>query len=392
VPFRSWPLNRITQNRMMSENMPQSSSEARERIAAAAESYLRDHIARGRFPSASYVVGTSAEILAQGAFGHAVVEPERIEAQADTIYDLASVTKPLVTTTMALLLAQRGELVLEEPVSTVLPELPDDKRKITYIDLLAHRSGLPAWWAFFGFGRTEESYLQTVSALPLEYPTGKGAVYSDCGFILLYLALQRVTGGTLRELVKQWLFQPLGLTDSMFSPPPELKRRIAATDRGTPVERELAAARKIDCAFRDELIWGTVNDGNSWGLGGFAGNAGLFATASDAWELTRVYTSSSELLTRSTRELALRNYTPGLAENRALGWQLPSASDSHPSGPLSADSFGHTGFTGSSVWVDPQRDLIFVLLTNRVHPRIVEHQMQMVRRRFHEVVVKAFER
>lgn len=373
--------------------MPQSSKERGDAIRAAADLFLQRKIAAGRFPSASYVVGSSREVFAQNALGLAVVEPERVPATTATIYDIASLTKPLITTTIALMLHERGEVNLEGRLSEIIPELPDDKKHITFIDLLTHRSGLPAWWPFFATGTTIESYLETLLTLPLAYETGTRVIYSDPGFVLLFSALQRIVRRPMIDVAREWIIDRLGLRDSLFAPPPELRRRIAATDRGNPTERRLAEERGVACTrWREGIIWGDVNDGHAWWLGGYSGTAGLFATASDVHALTKTYTPASELLRAETRAMALRNYTAGLNENRALGWQLPGDSPTHPAVPLSAHSFGHTGFTGTSSWVDPKRDLILVLLTNRIHPQIVEENMQTVRRDFHAVVVDAFDR
>jgi len=366
------------------------------RVREAVELFLWNEVEKGSFPGASYAVGTSAGIVTAGAIGSAVVDPERIAATTATIYDVASLTKPLITTTLVLKAIAEGRLQLETLVADVLEELSIDDRKgaMTVRHLLTHTSGFQSWFPMYSQGRGSLSYLLTLASRPLTYETGSQVIYSDLGFITLCLILERLYGKAAPALAREKILDPLGLKDALFNPPPELRFRIAATGWGNPTEQSLAADRKVAFdGFRDYMLWGEVNDGNAWGMGGFAGNAGLFATATDVLRLARIYLHSGEgVLDRSLVVSALTNYTAGLDENRGLGWQLRSDKASHASAVLSSSSFGHTGFTGTSVWVDPERDLILVLLTNRVHPTVSHADMQAVRRAFHASVIGSMER
>lgn len=354
------------------------------------DQYLQSEIERASFPGAVYAVGTGSEILLQKALGYSVVEPARIQATADTIYDVASLTKPLVTTTLVLLGHAAGAFDLNDPVSNSLQELKrTDKSRFTFIDLLSHRSGFEAWFPLYTYGRGPEKYLQAIVARPLEYPTGTRAVYSDLGFITLYLALRRIFQREPAELAREKIIAPLGLRRSLFNPPETMKPQIAATERGNAKERRMVAERGLSFeGFRDSMIWGEVNDGNAWFMGGFAGNAGLFSTASEVFEMAR-----NKLLPVELMKMSLKNYTEGLEENRGLGWQLRSSSPTHPSAVLSGRCYGHTGFTGTSVWLDPDRDLIIVLLANRLHPIIQPNfDMQSVRRNVNALVIEEWDR
>ncbi len=350
--------------------------------------YLKSEIVKHSFPGAVYLVGRKNEVLLEGALGLAVVRPVQIEASASTIYDAASLTKPLITTTLALQAHASGLIDLHAPVSRYAPELDrKDKREITFVDLLSHRSGFQAWYPLYAAGESSEAYFDAIVARPLRYRTGERAVYSCLNFILLYLVLSRLHGRPVAEVAVEQILTPLGLTDAGFNPDPATKLRIAATEWGNANERQMLAQRGVKFKLRDYMIWGEVDDGNSFHMGGVAGNAGLFATAREVYALAREYTPAGQLLTDELRSLALQNYTPGLEENRGLGWQMKATQTTGPSGPLSPSTFGHTGFTGTSVWVDPEKDMIAVLMTNRLHPDVRPFNMQPVRRRFHELIV-----
>lgn len=354
------------------------------------DQYLESEMDRASFPGAVYAVGDSSGILVQNAHGHSVVKPAKIRTNLDTIYDVASLTKPLITTTLALQAHAAGLIDIEEPVSKHLPELTNtDKAELTFVDLLTHRGGFQAWYPLYTHGLGAEKYLEALLRRPFRYKPGTREIYSCLGFILLHISLTRIYGRALAEVSRTQIFEPLGLKRSLFNPPPEMKYEIAATEWGNSNERRMIAERGLSFTFRDYMIWGEVNDGNAYSMGGYAGNAGLFSTASEVFKIAQRY---HELMPRDLVERALRNYTVGLDENRGLGWQLQNPRPTHPSSVLSETCYGHTGFTGTSVWVDPQRDLIIVLLTNRLHPVIQPFNMQVVRRNFHALVVEEWDR
>jgi CubicO group peptidase (beta-lactamase class C family) len=218
-----------------------------------------------------------------------------------------------------------------------------------------------------------------------EYEPGTKVVYSDLNFILLHYALTSIYGDYAGR-AKAKIFDPLGLDDAMFHPPARLRPRIAATEWGQYYESGMCAARNVAFkGFRRGLIWGETHDGNSHHFGGTAGNAGLFATARAVYRIAQGWLDGTlvpgELLAEATG-----NYTAGLEENRGLGWLL-SARDHVATKMLSPRAFGHTGFTGTSLWIDPERDRIMVLLTNRVHPVAAPVAMQAIRGKFHELAI-----
>lgn len=367
-------------------------SEALPALRQKLDRYLEGKIERASFPGAVYAVGSSSGVLLQNALGYSVLKPAKIKAQVDTIYDVASLTKPLTTTTITLQAHAEGRIDIHEPVSKHLEELRGtDKAELTFIDLLTHRGGFQAWYPLYTQGLGPENYLRALLKRPLRYKPGSKEIYTCLGFILLHLVMMRVYGRPLEQVVQEKVFAPLGLKRSLFNPPPEMKYVIAATEWGNSNERRMIADRGLKFQFRDYMIWGEVDDGNAYYMGGHAGNAGLFSTAGEVFQIAHAYLVG-RLLPPELVKLSVRNYTVGLEENRGLGWQLQSERSAHPSSVLSETCYGHTGFTGTSVWVDPERDLIIVLLTNRLHPTVKPFNMQTVRRKVHALVVEEWDR
>ena len=354
---------------------------------------LDEHIKAGDFPSAVYLVGESGKVVFTEALGHSAVEPYRITTKLDTIYDLASLTKPLVTGLLCARRIELGELTLDSSVSHYLPEFDrTDKSMITVRELLTHTAGLPAWKALYLLAEDEpERAAGAIANLDLEYKPGTRVIYSDLGFIALGILLARMTGHTLADMARNEIFEPLELQQTFFNPEEALQTGIAACETGNAyecamIEQSGAGAYQNS---RQRLIWGEVHDGNAYFLGGAAGHAGLFSSAPDTFTLAQQFLpESSKLLTRETCALFRTNMTPGLEESRSLAWQLAETSESTAGLDLPRDSFGHNGFTGTSLWIDPDHARVFILLTNRTHARALPFaNINTVRRRFHSLAV-----
>jgi CubicO group peptidase (beta-lactamase class C family) len=361
-------------------------------LVATIDDFLRREIDLGTFPGCVYAVGSRQGVELEGALGNAVVIGARIPMRLDTLFDAASLTKPLVTTTLALLAVADGRIALDQPVAGTVEELKGTpKAEVTFRQLLTHTAGFEAWFPLYAQGSDRASYLRSIASRELEYPPGSRVVYSDLGFILLHVALERVYGGDLADAAKRLIFAPLSIADALMNPGVSEMPRIAATEWGQRVERGMCRDRGVAFdRFRDHLLWGEVNDGNAWGLGGYAGNAGLFATARAVFRIASTYLAcDTPLLPASLVEEATRNQTVGKEENRGLGWQIRSAAASSISAPLSDAAFGHTGFTGTSVWIDPALERVIVLMTNRIHPSAASVGMQNARRELHRIVATA---
>lgn len=329
-------------------------------------------------------VGESAPSVV--ATGTADLGPPPLSAAADTVFDLASLTKPLATTTLVLLARREGRLDLDTRVGRLLPELADrhlGERSV--LELLTHSSGLPAWSPLYALCRgRRERLTAALGELPLE-PAGRQVVYSCPGFITLGLALESLHGRPLERLFAEAVAAPLGLGIG-FGPWPG--DRVAAGASVPGAERRLVTERGLDAGWIPATGPGLPDDGNARFLGGAAGNAGLFGRALEVLALASVYLSGGGLLTDEERALATRNHTPGLGQARGLGWQLASSPGCSAGRSLVPEAFGHTGFTGTSLWLDPTRRLIAVLLTNRTHPGHREVDLHPLRRRFHDLLAQ----
>jgi len=361
-------------------------------------SFLDERIAAGDFPSAVYLVAEKGSAIFADARGNAVVNRQPIRATVETIYELASLTKPLITGLLCSRRIEAGELTLDSSLAHFLAEFDrTDKQDITVRQLLTHTAGLPAWQPLYVLAEGERDRVPgAIANLKLEYKPGTRVVYSDLSFILLGFLLERTTGTRLAQLAHQEIIEPLRLQRTFFNPAQAMQTGIAACETGNVYEREMwsATGGSEYRAWRKDLIWGEVHDGNAHFLGGAAGHAGLFSNAQETSVLARqCLGSESNLLKPDTCELFRKNMTPGLEEARSLGWQLAATKDSTAGTDLPADSFGHSGFTGTSCWIDPEHERIFILLTNRTHARALPFaNINRVRRRFHSLAVAALEK
>jgi len=356
---------------------------------------LQQHIEAGEFPSAVYLVGERDEILYTDALGYSVVEPYRVANKLDTIYDLASLTKPLVTSLLCARRIELGELTLDSSVSHYLPEFDrTDKQMITVRELLTHTSGLPAWRPLYILTEDEpERAAGAIANLDLEYKPGSRVVYSDLGFIALGVLLERMTGHRIAELARKEIFEPLSLKQTFFNPEVALQTGIAACETGNAYEADMSKQMNagVYANSRHRVIWGEGHDGNAYFLGGAAGHAGLFSTASETFLLAQQFLSeSTRLLAPATCKMFRENMTPELEEARSIGWQLAATKDSTGGVNLPPDSFGHNGFTGTCVWIDPIHRRVFILLTNRTHAHALPFaNINAVRREFNTLAIKA---
>jgi CubicO group peptidase (beta-lactamase class C family) len=341
---------------------------------------LEQAIAARAFPGASIAVTLSEKLVALQSFGRFTYESASPSIATDTIFDLASVTKVVATTTMAMLLYERGQLDLDLPVAGVLPEFAsEDPRRdtVTLHMLLTHSSGLPAYEKLFLQASSKESLLDRAFKVPLKYSPGIRAEYSDVGFILFGVALERIAGETIDSFCQREVFGSLGMAHTGFNPPADCKHEIPPTAE--------------DRTFRKRIIQGEVQDENASVLGGVAAHAGLFSTASDVagFAQSMLRGGSPILRPETITRFTTRERSPA-GTSRALGWDTPSA-PSQSGRYFSTASFGHLGYTGTSLWIDPARQLSVTLLTNRTWPDCSKQEIKQVRPQFHDAVVEAIE-
>ncbi len=374
--------------------------------------YLQSRIEAKDFPSAVYLVAEEGEVVFADALGYAVVEPERIEANLDTIYDLASLTKVLVTGLLCAKLIESGEINLSDKISHYFDEFDtNEKREITIENLLTHTSGFQAWKPFYLFSdsslvleakylgdsdeRINRFVLEQISQTLLKNAVDKQVIYSDFNFLLLGFLLESVHGKDLSSISALGIITRLGLIRTFVAGLDTLRQEIAASEIGNKYEKQTCIEqgyeiRNHQSAFRTQTIWGEVHDGNCYFMNGVSGHAGLFSTAFETFKIAQQFlTNQTTLLKPETCELFRTNYTQGFNEARSIGFQLAETNDSTASEALAKDSFGHLGFTGTSLWIEPSTERIFILLTNRTHARELPFaNINATRRRFHELAVE----
>jgi beta-N-acetylhexosaminidase len=338
-------------------------------------------VADHAFPGGVLAVGLRGELHLH-AFGRQTYDATSPVVTPDTIYDAASLTKAVVTTTLVAMQVEAGRIALDLPVARYIPEwnsgpTPEWRKGVTVRHLLTHASGLPAHKDYFLTIHARREAIADICNEPLEYEPGTKTVYSDLGFILLAAILERVTGRTVDQLARDRIFAPIGMTNTLFNPPKALVGRIAPTED--------------DSTYRKRLLRGEVHDENAFAMGGVAGHAGMFATAPDLAAFCQMLLNGGmyaheRLLTRAT----LAQFTapqPLAARSRTLGWMVPTG-DSTSGRYFSERSFGHLGFTGTSIWIDPDRQLFVILLTNRVYPTRANDKIAAVRPAVHDAIIE----
>jgi CubicO group peptidase (beta-lactamase class C family) len=350
--------------------------------------YLQSEVDSGAFPGAVVAVGRRDGVaLLTGVGRYGLDDPRPVDAA--TVYDMASLTKVVGLTTAIMLLVDQGKLALDAPVQRYVPGFTGPgKNQVTLRHLLTHSSGLPAWRPLYTEATTRGTALTLTDTTPLMAGPGRATTYSDLGAIVLTQAVEAVTGERLDRFLDRAVFGPLSMTATRFLPPLDWRDRIAPTERSQD----------------GTMIRGTVHDENAWKLGGVSGHAGLFSTAGDlarfATWLLQQWRGTTEEDGAGPTSPVLPHLPPSLVRDftrrqnvvagssRALGWDTPSEGSSAGT-RLSATAFGHTGFTGTSIWLDPEQDLFVILLTNRVHPTRENSRILRVRPRVAELAVSA---
>jgi beta-N-acetylhexosaminidase len=337
------------------------------------------------FPGATLAVGYRGK-LSVHAFGKLSYAANSPAVSAHTLYDIASLTKVVVTTTLVEKMVEGdfpSPLNLDVPIERYLPEWaagpqPEWRRKVTVRNLMTHTSGLPPFKEYWRTSTSKQETLHRIFAEPLEYEPGTKVVYSDLGIILMAEIIQRQTGQPLDQLANDYIFGPLGMRHSLYKPPKSMWPEIAPTE--------------IDNQLRHRLVQGEVHDENAYAIGGVSGHAGVFSTSPDLAAFCQMLLNGGVYAhQRILKRATITEFTAPqpLAKNlRTLGWVVPTEGSS--SGHyFSAHSYGHTGFTGTTIWIDPDRQLFVVLLTNRVNPTRENHKIAEVRPAVHDAVMKA---
>jgi CubicO group peptidase (beta-lactamase class C family) len=355
-------------------------------LPARLDSIVGGALADGMSPGAAVAVARWGRVVHSKGYGHTDWDPAAARVDASTIYDLASLTKVVATTTAAMILEEEGRLALDSAVAFYLPELAATdtaKRYITVRMLLTHRGGFEAYAPLHHTVRGRESYLAEIARRPLKSPPGTLAVYSDWDMVLLGLVIERITGRTLDAFAAERVFRPLGMGDTGFLPDTSNEALVA---RIAPTEADTGAG-----GLGRGVLRGVVHDGNAWALGGVSGHAGLFSSLRDLSTFAQMLLNGGTYGgTRIVKAETVARWTApqDIGSTRAIGWDTPAANSS-AGRFFSPRSFGHTGFTGTSMWMDPERGIFVIVLTNRVNPRGTSERHVRLRRDVADAVQEA---
>lgn len=358
-------------------------------------------VADGVFPGAVVLVGKDDDVVYEQAFGSRSLLPNKTPMRVDTIFDLASLTKPLATAVAIMLLIRERKLRLDDQLTRVIPMYGVlGKSLTTFRHLLNHSAGLPAWKAFFeDIVKNEKSgrinFIASRAAKNYVYeqihreksvtPPGSQSLYSDLGFIILAEAVEVLTGNTFDRFCQERIFKPLGLHSTGFVDLTQLRTR-----RLQPVEEVIAPTE--NCPWRKKILCGEVHDDNAYAMGGVAGHAGLFSSAHEVHaflvRMSRCLHGKDSFLPQAVvQEFLTRGSSPN-DSNFALGWDTPTAGKSAAGSFFSPRSVGHLGFTGCSIWWDLEKNCHVVLLTNRVHPSRKNDKIKDFRPHIHDQIMK----
>lgn len=329
------------------------------------------------FPGAAFVASQSGKVILQGSVGRFTYDEDAEGVTLSTVFDLASVTKVVAATAIAMLLFDRCQLDLQQPVVELLPEFENaDARRnqVTVAMLLAHSSGLPAYVKLFLQTLNRSALLRLAFQVPLEADPGSRAEYSDIGFILLGELLQRIAKESLESFCRREIFLPLGMVHTSFNPQQALRAEIPPT--------------RNDQTFRHRVIQGEVHDENASVMGGVSGHAGVFSNTTDLMKFAAsMLGREPKIVSPETIKLFTTRRTSPAGTSRALGWDTPSP-PSQAGKYFSPHSFGHLGYTGTSLWIDAEREIAIALLTNRTWPDNASQAIKKVRPEFHDALMK----
>ncbi len=332
---------------------------------------IENSISEKVFPGAVACILTDKRVLYHEAFGYRCVKPKRLPMLRTTIFDVASLTKPIVIGTLCMQFAESGKLSLDTPAEKYLPAFK--QKGVTLKHLLTHTSGLPAWFPVYLRAPSRKDVISYLGGVPLESQPGKKAVYSCLGYIVLGALLERVAGQSLDTLAHDRIFAPLGMEWTRFNPPQAWREQCAATEDSNSFERRMVNYERYD--WREGVIIGQVHDENAHFLGGVSGNAGLFSTSTDLSKFCRALMDNGRELLRSESLCRMQQIAPAVGERRGIGWSVTDDGCLY-----------HTGFTGTSIRICLKRKLAAILLTNRVHPDADRRGIIEFRKIFHNIV------
>ncbi|MCK4965720.1 serine hydrolase [bacterium] len=343
------------------------------------ESLIKDALYKNIFPGGVLNIYYSGNTVYYKGFGRFDYNENSKKVKKYTIYDTASLTKVMAVVPAVMILHDKGQIDIEEKVSYYIPEFNrENKNKIRIKHLLSHSSGLPSYREYFRKSKLKQDVINHILNEPLEYKTNSD--YSDLGFILLGYIIERITNSSLADFCEKNIFKPLNMNSTFYRPPRELWEKIPPTEK---------------CSWRKKTIQGEVHDENSYAMGGIAGHAGLFSNAGNIAKYCRmildegVYKGKQIIKRETIKKFTTR--VEGIKNCKwGLGWRMFMGKDDVIGNTLSPESFGHLGYTGTSLWIDPEKNLFAILLTNRVHPTRENKKITAFRPLLHDEIWRFF--
>ncbi len=343
------------------------------------DNLITEAVLERTFPGAALIIWKDDSVLFENYYGRFTYENESESISEKTIFDLASLSKVVATTTAAMICLERNLLSIDDKVKEFIPGFAvNGKENITIRNLLLHNSGLPAWKKFYGREMNKTSVLEEIYSSSLEYKTGTKTVYSDLGIITLGKIIEKVSGSSLDDFCRKEIFTPLEMNSTFYNPDDHMKRLCAPTEQ--------------DNYWRNKLLQGEVHDETAALLGGVAGHAGLFSTVKDlsnfmSMMMNKGVYKNQRIVNAETINIFTNKQSQ--QSSRGLGWDTKSEKGSSAGNLFSPNSFGHTGFTGTSIWADPERNLFVVFLTNRVYPSRENTKIISFRPKLHDAIINA---
>ena len=365
------------------------------------EERISEALNEGFCPGLVLLVSKDRDIIYKRAFGYAQVKPYEIETNMDTVYDLASLTKQLATTISIMVLLNEGKIDLHDPLFKYFPEFKDtEKQDISIFHLLTNSAGFTAWRSYYQYLLSKEKeedrpliakpeakhfIYDFICREELEYKPGTKSVYSDLGFIILGFLIEKVTGMRFDEFCQDYIYKPLNLKSTFFNP-------IFDEQKFNLLLHKYKFAATENCPWRNKILYGEVHDDNAYALGGVAGHAGLFSCANDIHILLKTLYDcyirnfhSNFLPSSLVNSFFSKQNIPG--SSWCLGWDSPSSKESTSGRYFSSHSVGHTGFTGTSMWMDLNRGVWIIMLSNRVHPLGAHDKFKILRPELHNLIM-----
>ena len=356
------------------------------------QTLLEKGVTDGIYPGAVLLVALYGEIVFFEAVGHASLIPTPSPMKKETVFDLASLTKPLVTTLALMKLVDEGEVGLDQPLSDVLPKPAlNDKNKLTLRLILSHSAGFMDWKPFYldlvQYRHEDRKRItrEWIIEMPFAYKPGTDCRYSDLGFIILEWVIEALCGTSLKRFINKTFFRPLDLTNLFL-----------CTDTPLAGEKKTSVAATEECPWRKRVIQGEVHDENAFALGGYSGHAGLFGDAESVFSLVDMlrghyFGERNDYFRQKTVKdfFAKQKIVPDCTW--ALGWDTPSPKDSSAGRYFAPNSVGHLGFTGTSVWMDLEKDITVIILSNRVHPTRNNQKIKDFRPILHDTVMEQYQ-